>query len=169
MAIEIRKGTMEDIEGFIALLEEVREGMEHKEWFYLDPPELVREMMAQGILELWVAIDGSRLAAVLDILHPGLRSYNYGYDLGFGEEKLLRVINMDSAAVHPDYRGMGLQRRLLDTAERELQGRGETYLLCTIHPDNTFSLNNALKQGYEIRKTGPKYGSCRHFLCKTIF
>ena len=169
MALEIRKGTMADIEGFITLLQDVQSAMEHKEWFYLDPPELIREMMAEGKMELWVAMDGQRMAGALDVLHPGLEEYNYGYDLGFDREKLLQVVNMDSAAVHPDYRGQGLQRRLLDTAEQELRERGVRYQLCTIHPENSFSLNNALKQGYEIQKTCPKYGSVRHFLCKTIF
>lgn len=169
MALEIRKGTMADIGGFIALLQEVQSAMEHKEWFCLDPPERIREMMAEGKMELWVAMDGCRMAGALDVLYPGLEEYNYGYDLGFDRDELLRVVNMDSAAVHPDYRGQGLQRRLLDKAEQELRERGAQYLLCTIHPENRFSLNNALKQGYEIQKTGPKYGSTRHFLCKTIF
>lgn len=169
MEIEIRKGSMSDIEAFVSFLSDVRETMEHKEWFCLDPPETVRKMMADGTMELWVAMDGDRLIAAFDLLHPGFEEYNYGYALGFDEEKLRKVINMDSAAVHPDYRGLGLQRRLLETAEQELRGRGERYLLCTIHPDNYFSLNNALKQGYEIQKTGPMYGSVRHFLCKKIF
>lgn len=169
MEIEIRKGTAADIEGFISLLADVRERMEHKEWFYLDPPDVVRNMMADGTMELWVASDGERMAGVLDILHPGLEDYNYGYDLDFDREQLLRVIHMDSAAVHPDYRGLGLQRRLLETAERELEGRGERYLLCTVHPENRFSLNNALQQGYAILKTLPKYGTVRHVLCKKIF
>ena len=168
MEITIRKGTLDDTEDFIRLLDSVREGMEHKEWFYLDPPETVREMMGDGTMELWVAMDGDSLAGAFDLLHPGLEEYNYGYDLGFDKEQLLRVINMDSAAVAPDYRGLGLQRRLLETAEKELAERGEYYLLCTIHPENKYSLSNALKQGYEIQRTLPKYGSVRHVLCKKI-
>ena len=85
------------------------------------------------------------------------------------EVQLRKVVCMDTAAVHPDYRGRGIQKRLLETAETYLQGTGERYLLCTIHPENRFSLNNALKQGYEIRRTLEKYGSVRHVLCKKIF
>lgn len=169
MKVEIRRGTPDDLEAFISLLTMVRDNMEQKEWFYLAPPEVFREQMAGGVLELWVAMDGDRLAAALDLLHPGLEAYNYGYELGFDREQLWKVVHMDTAAVHPDYRGLGLQRRLLEMAEQEMRGKGETYLLCTIHPDNRFSLNNALKQGYEIQMTGPKYGSRRHILCKKIF
>lgn len=168
MEIEIRKGTMQDTENFIRLLYEVRENMEHKEWFYLDPPEEIREMMESGAMQLWVAMDGDRLAGAFDILRPGLGEFNYGYDLGFSEGELLRVINMDTAAVHPDYRGLGLQRKLMQTAEAEIQKEGERILLCTIHPENRFSLSNALKQGYTVQKELPKYGSVRYVLRKDI-
>ena len=169
MAVEIRKGTADDIEEFITLMTEIRNAMEQKDWFYLDPPAVFRRWMAEGIMEMWVAVDGSRMAAAFSMRYPGLEEYNYGYDLGYDMDQLMKVVNMEYAAVHSDYRGQGLQRRLLLTAEQELQGKGERYLLCTIHPENRFSLNNALQQGYEIQKTQEKYGSVRHLLCKKIF
>lgn len=169
MELSFRRGTCSDIETYILFLEEVRAGMSNKDWFYLDPPELIREMMGDGTMELWVAMDGIRMAAAFDILHPGLASYNYGYDLSFLEEDLQRVVHMDSSAVHPDYRGLGLQRKMVQTAEEELLGTGKRILLCTVHPENSFSLNNMLKQGYTIQKRMEKYGSERYILRKDIF
>lgn len=168
MAIEIHKGSHANTEDFIRLLRDVRESMEHKEWFYLDSPEDVREMMANGTMELWVAMDGQRLAAALDILRPGLEDYNYGYDLKFSQEELMQVVNMDSAAVAPEYRGLGLQRKLIQIAEDQLREEGNHILLCTVHPENRFSLQNVLKQGYMIQRELPKYGSVRYILRKDI-
>ena len=167
--MEIRKGTREDLEGVIQLLQQVRENMERKDWFYLDPPEEVRELMEEGRMELWVAMDGSRMAGALSVVYPGLGAHNYGYDLDMEADALMKVVCMESAAVHPDYRGMGIQKLLLERAEAQLTGNGERYLMGTIHPENVFSLNNALKQGDQICRTIEKYGSVRHLVCKKIF
>ena len=167
--IEIRKGTEEDLEGFIALLDAVKRNMDHDEWFYLDPPDALRKMMQDGIMEFWVALDGEKMAGAFDVLHPEQKSLNYGYAIGLSEDELPLVVNMDSAAVHPAYRGQGLQRRLMQIAEEDLLSRKEKrILLCTVHPDNRFSLRNVLSQGYRVVKSIPIYGSVRHVLCKVI-
>lgn len=166
--IIIRKGTMEDTESFIELLSYVRQNMEHKEWLYLDSPDEVREMMRNGTMSLWVAVDGKRIVGAFDTLNPKLAPFNYGYILGLDEIDLLRVVNMDTAVVHPDYRGHGLQKRMMQQAETELARSGKHILLCTVHPHNSYSLNNLLSQGYSICKTVSLYGSERHLMRKNL-
>ena len=166
--IAIRKGTSQDTEPFIELEALVRQHMEHKEWLFLDTPEEVRELMRSGAMSLWVAVDGDRVVGAFDALYPQLEPYNYGYTIGLQKDELLQVVNMDTAVVHPDYRGMGLQKRLMQYAERELMETGKHILMCTVHPENHFSLNNVLSQGHIICKTLPMYGSVRHVLRKNI-
>lgn len=168
MKISLRKGSAADIEQVIALLHEVKNGMGSGEWFFLDPDDEIRQMMEEGVMELWAAEADGKLAGIFTILHPGLESFNYGYDLDFDEELLMRVVQMDTAAVLPDYRGQGLQKRLMETAEAEIRKHPGRILLCTIHPDNRFSLANVLKQNYRIEKTVEKYGSVRHVLRKDL-
>lgn len=169
MNLVFRKGNSADTERFILFLDEIKAEMSNPEWFYLDPPDTVRRMMEDHTMELWLAEDGNRVAAVFDILHPGLQSFNYGYDLDLSEEELLHVIHMDTSAVHPDYRGLGLQRKMVYAAEQEYCGKGRRILLCTVHPENRYSLNNMLKQGFQIQKRVEKYGSERYILRKDIF
>lgn len=168
MELTIRKGTTEDTENLICFLQEVRRGMVNQEWLYLDDPEEVRRALADGTMQLWVAVYGNQFAGIFDILIPGLAEYNYGYDLDFKREDLLRVIHMDTAAVHPDYRGQGLQKRLMQEAEQYATEIGGRILLTTVHPDNHYSLNNILQQGYTIEKRIPKYGSVRCILRKDL-
>ena len=68
MELNFRKGTMADTENFIQFLEEVKAAMPQQDWFYLDPPETVRELMADGTMELWAETE-SRLLLILSI--PG--------------------------------------------------------------------------------------------------
>lgn len=162
--VTIRQGTSEDTERVLTFLTQIKAEMAHKEWFCLDTPEEFRERMENGSTRLWVAEDGENLAGVFTAVFPGTSQVNYGWKLNLPPEDLMRVVNMDTAAVHPDFRGQGLQCRLMQTVEREL-GPGKI-LLCTIHPDNRYSLHNAQSQGYEIQATLPMYGSIRHLLRK---
>ena len=164
----IRKGTMQDTEPFIQLLASVKQSMEHKEWLYLDPPDEVRRMMRSGIMSLWVAVDGERMVGAFDVLFPKYESFNYGYVAGLSEEELISVVNMDTVVVDPAYRGMGLQQRLMQRAEEDLKQTGNHILMCTVHPDNRYSLKNVLSQGYTICQTVDMYGSVRHVLRKNI-
>lgn len=166
--IVIRKGTIEDTEPFIQLMASVRQSMDHKEWLYLDSPDEVRDMMRDGTMALWVAADGRRIVGAFDVLYPQYASFNYGYTIGLSNEELLQVVNMDTAVVDPEYRGLGLQYRLMQCAQNELAQTGRHILMCTVHPENQYSLNNVLAQGYTICKTVNMYGSVRHILRKDI-
>lgn len=167
MNLTIRKAGFEDTKAYTELLLEVKKAMSEPAWFYVDPEELIRQMMEDGTMELWVAEDGNRLAGAFSVVHPGVGEDNLGRELDFSQEQLLRVVHMDSAAVHPDYRGLKLQKRLMEAAEENLQQENRI-LLCTIHPDNRFSLQNVLNQGYRIEKKLEKYDSVRYILRKDL-
>ena len=165
MDIRIRKIEMDELDKYLEFSHIVKDMMAEDDWFFLDPDEEVREMMARDDVGIWLAEDGGRIAAAFCIVYPGMEEFNIGYDLGFSEEELKRVVHMDTAAVHPDYRGRGLQNRMMAHAEQELGGR---ILLCTIHPDNCYSLNNVLKLGYTIEKKTQRYDSVRYILRKDL-
>lgn len=165
MNIQIRKIAMEELNKYLEFSHIVKDMMAEDDWFFLDPDEEVREMMARDAVGIWLAEDGGRIAAAFCIVDPGMEEFNIGYDLGFSEEELKRVVHMDTVAVHPDYRGRGLQNRMMAHAEQELGGR---ILLCTIHPDNCYSLNNVLKLGYTIEKKTQRYDSVRYILRKDL-
>lgn len=86
------------------------------------------------------------LAEVLRADDPG----NLGRLAGVPESELGSVAEMDSLAVLPAWRGLGLQRRLAGLCEEEAARRGCFHLVATVHPRNVYSLGNFLATGYRM-------------------
>ena len=76
-----------------------------------------------------------------------------------GLEKLgIKAANQKLFLVREGYRGQGLQRKLIREIEKIAVARGYNLLCTTCAPNNTFSINNFLKEGYVYAKTEEKYG-----------
>ena len=76
--------------------------------------------------------------------------------------------NADSAVVHPDWPGNGLQRRMLEAA-LPLLPESITHLGATVSPANPYSLSNALACGFTIRARREMYGGFdRYLLAKEL-
>ena len=71
--------------------------------------------------------------------------------------------NADSAVVHPDWRGNGLQRAMLEAALPLLPPQ-ITHLGATVSPDNSYSLRNAQAGGFVIRCRREMYGGYDRYL-----
>lgn len=153
-------GLYQEIEDII---ESVWEQIENKDWFVADNAEYTYRVLNEGNGAAYVAVEeeSGRKAGVFLTVFPGNSEHNLGRDAGLSKEELEYVAHMESVAVLPEFRGHQLQYRLMQEGERELRKRGYRYLMCTVHPDNVFSLNNVRKQGYEIVKVGEKYGGYR--------
>lgn len=171
MNFVIEKAVYADYRLFADIIQSVWKGMDHKDWFMADNADYTSHMLSTGKGTGYKAIhtDTKQVAGVFMTTIPGLDESNLGYDIGFSESELLETAHMDSVAVLPEYRGHGLQYRLMQEGEKDLKERGFHYLLCTIHPQNRYSRNNALKQGYEFVLQKRKYdGNIRDILMKRI-
>ena len=171
MEFQIKKAVPADYQLFADIIRTVWEQMKEKSWFVPDNADYTYQALSSGTGLGYKAVDtktGTAAAVFLAVI-PGMDKCNLGRDAGMEESELLSVAHMDSVAVLPAYRGLGLQKRLMEAAEADLKARGIRYLICTVHPDNRFSLNNVLKQGYEILTVKEKYGGyTRAILRKTI-
>ena len=83
--------------------------------------------------------------------------------------KIIVVKYGGSAMVDEEFRGRGLQKELMKTAEEHLNFLGYHWLMGTAHPENVYSVNNFRKLGYEIVAKDLKYGGLpRYVFCKKI-
>lgn len=170
-----RRAEASDVDAVFSLMQSVKAGMEHQEWYITDSKEYIEaHLEKQGIVIIAESRKGE-LAGYFMVDFPSIRlmnsedlqNDNLGKDLLFDEENLRLVAHMDSAAVNPKYRGYHLQSQMLREAERELADYPQKHYLCTVHPDNQASLTTMLRGGYMIVKTKEKYGGLsRHVLYK---
>lgn len=155
----IRKYIAEDKTPIRKLIHKVWQEILVKEWFAVDDDYLntVLENKRTWIIEA-IEADTEKLAAIFVLVFPEPGIDNLGTDIKLSEEQQHKVVHMDTAATLPEFRGYGLQHRMMDYAEQLLKTAGVEYLMCTVHPENVFSRRNVEKLGYECVKTGIKYG-----------
>lgn len=100
--------------------------------------------------QIWVSEHGDRIAGVL-VLIPG-----DGYML------------LDNIAVHSDYQGQGIGRRLLDLADREAVRQGFPELRLYTHQLMTENIDLYRRTGWEEIGRGEQDGYPRVFFRKRL-
>lgn len=153
----IRQATQEDVPGIMDIMAEAAADQEHPDWFVSDDEAYVRKHISEhGYTIVARTVDG-QTAGFFIVKYPEGED-NLGHYLDMEEEALGQVVVIDSTVVCSDYRGAGLQGRMLQAAEARIDKEKFHYLMCTIHPDNQFSRQNMESQGYEVKKITKCYG-----------
>lgn len=60
------------------------------------------------------------------------------------------TVILDGLAVLPLFRGKGLQRKMMEYFEAKVKENGRSHIVATVHPENSFCLNNFIDAGYLI-------------------
>ena len=110
-----------------------------------------------------------KLAAYSIIRYPGMGKDNLGRDLNLAEEDLKKLAHLQAIAVHPHFRGFGLQRELASAHLQVLERWGCEHICCTVSPKNPVSLKNLLSCGFKVRALNLKFaGWWRYILYRNI-
>lgn len=149
---------VEEAKHIYSLMRQVQKGMGDPSLFVCDDLEYVLEHVNKKGFIVKAENSARELVASFLIRYPKLEEDNLGYDLGFSSEKLEEVAHMESVVVREDYRGSGIQQKMLQYAEKRIREDGYRYCMATVAPGNVFSKSNFLKQGYECKLTKLKYG-----------
>lgn len=166
--ITIRKANISDVDEIYNLIETIYNGMEHKEWYsYTKKKERYNLFINDGYCYVACYKDkiiGYFLTYILR--EDGTDFYKLVTEHYGNNENIIEVINY---GILPDYRGLGLQEKMLMQLENDVKGTEGKHFVVTIHPDNKYSLNNMIKRGYNIIITTKLYGGLdRHILTKNI-
>lgn len=111
-----------------------------------------------------VVKESDELVAMGVYASHGDDEHNYGYDLNVKGEDLLRVGQIESTVVSPEYRGNGLQNIICDILEGLSKQNCDKMIAATVYPENTYSLNTFKKRGYKVMADKLKYGGLRRYV-----
>lgn len=171
MEFTLQNAKLKDLNELSQLMSQTHQTMEHPEWFAADDDIYLKKHLEKHGFIVTARTDNGTLAGFFVIKYPAVSENYLGHLLNFSDTQLQQTVYMDSAVVSPKFQGHHLQFRMLQNAEAQLKNQFKHCLcLATVHPDNRFSLNNMLKNGYEIQLTATLYGGLpRYVLLKDLY
>lgn len=155
----MRPISLEELYSAVELENYVYEQLPNKQVLYVDTYKDMYEDMKSGAKIIGVFNGKDEIIAYRYIGFPGKSSKNLAYDINLPENQMDKVVHLETTVVHPDYRGNGLQSLTLQHAVSMVRDLGYRHLLCTVSPQNLFSLYNVMKNGLKIKALKKKYGT----------
>lgn len=164
-AFSFRRMDAEDMERVLELQSRVRRLMpDPTQLVGLTAEELEESMREDLCLGAFV---GDTLAAFsLLVINRDSMERNLGQKLGFAPQE---CVTFDIVFVDPDYRGYGMQTRMLELREEAALQLGARRGFVTVSPENGFSLRNVCGRGFRVLKRARLYGGLdRYILVKEL-
>ena len=155
MKMKIRKCLSSDLQAIIELNETIYAALPDKSILRHNSHEMIASCLEEPNVTLGVW-DDNLLVAIGMLYVPQCLEEDHFHDLGL--QGNFKSANQKLFLVREGYRGLGLQRNLIREVEQIAMERGYNLLCTTVAPNNTFSINNFLKEGYIYAKTEEKYG-----------
>ena len=153
--MQLRQCQPTDLQVIIDLNEAIYAALPDKSVLRHNSPEMIASCLEEPNVTLGVW-DGDLLVAIGMLYVPQCIEEDHFHDLDLQGD--YKSANQKLFLVRDRYRGLGLQRRLIREVEKTAIARGYNLLCTTVAPNNDFSINNFLKEGYVYAKTEIKYG-----------
>jgi Acetyltransferase (GNAT) family. len=153
--ISLRECTVFDLDAVVDLNETVYENLTDKSILRHNTSAMLASCLAAPNVTLG-AWQAGKLVAFGILYVPQDEAENHVRDLNLNGS--FCSANQKLFVVRNDYRGLGLQRRLIVELEKIAQRRGINLLCATCAPHNTFSIRNFEAEGYRYALTEKKYG-----------
>lgn len=151
----VRKLGFESVSEVLFLQQRACDAMPDKSLFYpLSREELIESLYLDTVLGAF-AEDG-QLAGFALYVRNRKSPRNLSADAGLPWDK---TYTFDVVVSDPTRRGYGLQKAFIDCCLEEARKGGADTVMATVSPSNQYSLDNFLKKGFKVSKSGlSKYG-----------
>ncbi|WP_353892832.1 GNAT family N-acetyltransferase [Proteinivorax hydrogeniformans] len=162
--LSLKPITEDNLDDLLSLQNEIVKQINSDEMFEPETKDGLLPLIENDKIYILGCYTDQTLIAYGTLLFPKFDKENLGYDLEFAKEELPFVAHVDSIAVHPKYRGLGLQTFIGNYLGSIAKNQGFKHLMSTVSPDNFHSINNVFKQGYKIKKLTSKYGGKKRYI-----
>lgn len=167
-AFEFKKCTLKDLDEICLIQEEAFKAMADESLLRRNSRETLQKCLNEPHYTLG-AFHGNTLAGFAILFNPMLTDENIALDAGFPENEAKNTVNFKLVIVRPDYRGNGLQAEFIKRLERLAEEKGFNKIFATVSPNNEYSKNNFLNNGYIFHSQKEKYGGLlRNIYYKSI-
>lgn len=170
MTFTMEYAALEHLPKIMEIVREAAEETAEKGWFAAGDEAYFRQLLQQqGFVIMAREQESGEIAGFFAVVFPGEEEY-MGQYTRIPKEDWGCIVHMDTVAVSRRYQGKGLHRSMLEACEKELElrrldaGQERWYLLCSVHPDNCYSLENMRKSGYEILAEAKLYGGLERLI-----
>lgn len=158
---------MEDAREIHQVMWNVYANLEQKELYYPDSLEFIKNCIREKGFAVKACSPSGRIMGFLIVYFPTTKEDHMGQYIDLTQEDYEKSAYMDSIAVLPEYRGLGIQKQLIEYAEKSEKLKEYLHLFATVSPENLYSLKNFQAEGYQIISTVFKYANLeRHVLYK---
>ncbi|MGB3366211.1 MAG: hypothetical protein WBA54_01860, partial [Acidaminobacteraceae bacterium] len=147
----------DELDSVMELQEHVYKNLPNKNVLFCDEYDDIYNDLKGDSKILGVYNSSSKLIAYRYISVPGITGKNLGLDIGLSGDELKHVAHLETTVVHPEYRGNNLQSLTLVNLVPQILELGYNHLICTISPQNPYSLYNIMKNGLSIKALKRKY------------
>ncbi len=156
--VTIRVAKDSDAQNIAQLMSYVYEKLEDKSTFVCDDLAFVKKHLNKNGFGVVACNENGEIVGSFILRFPHHDDDNLGKDINLSSKELQRVVHMESAVVHPSYRGKALQRKMLSYAEKLIDKEKYNILLATVSPKNLPSCKTFEQSAYKCVMTKEKYG-----------
>lgn len=134
-----------DVDKYIEYRENVKKEMKEPDWLGDFSKDDILYMLDNNS-KIWMYFKDEEFICSMMLIPSTKKDLDkFGIDLDFNE-----VVDYGPMFVNPKYVGNSLQYQMLKELDEYSSNRGYKYAISTVHPNNIYSINNLIKDGFEL-------------------
>ena len=137
-----------NLDEYINFIKDVKNTMEYPDWLAQFSKDELQYFLNNGS-RIWIYYYNEEPVCSMFFIPADKRDALEKFDLDFN---YIEVADYGTMLVNPKYLGNKLQYQMLKVLDNYVRSKNYKYVITTIHPNNSYSINNFVNDGFELIK-----------------